>query len=61
MDDEMKKHGSNAAEGRSDEWKYACRICGSPYRSSPAICYDCGNETIVSIDLVLADSDRYDP
>lgn len=51
------EHTSHADESRFDEWDYACRICGSPYRSRPAICYDCGNATVVSIERVLADPD----
>lgn len=51
------KHAPHADESRFDEWDYACRICGSPYRSRPTICYDCGNETVVTIERVLADLD----
>lgn len=49
------KHAPQADESRFDEWDYACRICGSPYRSRLAICYDCGNETVVAIERLLAD------
>lgn len=49
------KHTPPADGSRFDEWNFACRICGSPYRSRPAICYDCGNETVVAIERVLAD------
>lgn len=51
------KHAPYADESRFDEWNYACRICGSPYRSRPAICHDCGNTTVVSIERVLTDPD----
>lgn len=57
-DGSMTKHTPTAADRRFDEWNYACRTCGSPYRSKLAICYDCGSATVVSIDRVLADADR---
>jgi rRNA maturation endonuclease Nob1 len=38
--------------GRS-RWDYACRICGTPYRSKPEFCYDCGRGTVVPIEYVL--------
>lgn len=39
--------------GGSRRWNYACRICGTPFRSKPEFCYDCSRGTVVPIEHVL--------
>jgi hypothetical protein len=48
----MKDTKSVNGAGGARRCSYACRICGTPYRSEPEFCYDCGRGTVVPIEYV---------
>lgn len=46
-------HEEKTDPRNTDQWRYACRACGTPFRHESDSCSDCGSSEIVPVDDLI--------